>query len=215
MAPIIAKIQRYANKQVAFLDFSDNVIALLSPYCEVRRNAQQNGFRVFDNASGKSVLIFVENLTDYKLDPAAWVSFSGTLWQWWSKFTTLFFPIAYPNAIAGEIVNDSGVAGGTVTDALNALSVGVPAYPKTAAAGTYNVLVTDFHIYITANNTNVVLPLIGANLDREYVIWVGNFTGCTLTCNVADNIIGEVSQDLPAYTSVTAKTFIANQYLIG
>jgi hypothetical protein len=215
MLPVISKVQKYVDGRIAFLNASDVVIAIVSQFSEVRRNAQKDGFSIFDNGSGKEVLLFVANLTHYKIDPAAQVAFSSNMFAWWKILIDLFIPVRYPTAISGEIVNGSTVAGGSVTEALNNLATAIPIYPKTAASGTYNALTTDYHIYITANNTNIILPLIAANLDREYVIWVGNFTGCTLTCNVADNIIGLANQPISVYTSVTAKVFISNQWLIG
>ena len=200
MLPVISKVQKYVDGRIAFLNASDVVIAIVSQFSEVRRNAQKDGFSIFDNGSGKEVLLFVANLTHYKIDPAAQVAFSSNMFAWWKILIDLFIPVRYPTAISGEIVN---------------LATAIPIYPKTAASGTYNALTTDYHIYITANNTNIILPLIAANLDREYVIWVGNFTGCTLTCNVADNIIGLANQPISVYTSVTAKVFISNQWLIG
>lgn len=162
----VAKVQKYADKRVAFLNSSDLVLAVFNPLSSVRRLDSGTGFKITDNNTGKSILLFVIKLTHYKLDPAAQVAFTGDTWQWWRLLCDQFFTVQSPMAIASELVNDSSVYGENITEALDTLALGC--FPIGFTAYFPNVLgspviASNWQLCDGSLITNILSPMVGQN----------------------------------------------------
>lgn len=220
MLDFIAKVQKLTSGQVQFLNASDQIVGRVSANSTIKRNGNRNGLLIYDTNSNAAHNILISKITHYIIDPAPQVAFSGTLSDFWALLIADFFDTTAD--ILGQtdqILNNSSVAGDTLTDALNNLMSGgggvVEDNITYVNTPTYSIVNTDFSIFCKVDAT-VRLPTIGTDIGQVYEIAADDTVKVTVICDTpsGDDIIGLTSVKLNKKESARFKAIEANKWRI-
>lgn len=120
-----------------------------------------------------------------------------------------------PLSVTNNTLNDFTVVFSTSTSGTIMASVGSP-QPQalTVTANNYTVLTTDRIVKVTASGKTVTLPTSVGNTGREFIINNASPGSVTVATTSSQTISAQLTQTLPAYSSMTVYSDGANYWII-